>query len=253
MDGTGRSGINIDASKTQIYYADIEWLGVGTVRTGFIVDGKYYLVHKFHHANYRENVYMTTANLPMRYEIDAVGDSNTSGSLMEICCSVISEGGYEPAGINYSAANPTARTVAVDTEGALIAIRLKEGFNRAYARLNSFQFLLPDNNDLAIYRLRVYRDVDVIGDLFSTATWTSADLHGMVEVSSDVVYNDLEAYNSRIIYEGFASSDVTNFSNHHRGVFLSSNISGVRDIMVLGIQAITNADAYAVINWIEHN
>lgn len=255
MDGTGRSGINLDASKTQIFYADIEWLGVGTVRTGFVVDGKFLLCHKFHHANNRENVYMTTANLPMRYEIDASGTTNTSGSLMEICCSVISEGGFEPAGINYSAVNPIARTVSENTEGAIIAIRLKEGFKRAYARLNSFQVLLRDNNDLAIYRLRIYRDVDIISNLFTTATWTSVNTYGEMEVSTNVVYNNISAYNNRIIYEGFAGSDITNFSNHHRGVYLSSNISGTRDIMVLGIYPITanGSDVYGAINWIEHN
>jgi hypothetical protein len=255
MDGTGRSGINIDASKTQIYYMDIEWLGVGSVRTGFIVDGKYYLVHKFNHANNRKNVYMTTANLPMRYEIDANGDSNTSGSLMEICSSVVSEGGFEPVGINYSWVNPTARTVSANTEGSLIAIRLKEGYKRGYARLNSFQILLRDNNDLAIYRLRIYRDVDVITDLFTTSTWTSVNTYGMMEVATNVVYNtaNINTLRNRIIYEGFAGSDTTNFSNHHRRVYLSSNISGVRDIMVLGIRAITTSDAYGAINWIEHN
>ena len=51
LDGTGPSGLTLDASKAQILYMDVEWLGLGTVRTGFIIDGQFIPVHNFNHAN----------------------------------------------------------------------------------------------------------------------------------------------------------------------------------------------------------
>jgi hypothetical protein len=46
MDGTGRSGITLDVTKTQIFIVDLEWLGVGRVRLGFVIDGKIYYCHE---------------------------------------------------------------------------------------------------------------------------------------------------------------------------------------------------------------
>ncbi len=82
----------IDFTKAQIFWIDIEWLGVGSVRTGFVIDGKFRLAHTFHHANYISSVYMTSAQLPIRYEVISTG---AAGTLKQICSSVISEGGYE--------------------------------------------------------------------------------------------------------------------------------------------------------------
>ncbi len=45
MNGTGTSGYTIDFSKTQIYWIDFEWLGVGRVRFGLVVDGQLFYVH----------------------------------------------------------------------------------------------------------------------------------------------------------------------------------------------------------------
>ena len=40
LDGSGLSGRTLDLSKAQIFCIDIEWLGVGDVRCGLIVDGR---------------------------------------------------------------------------------------------------------------------------------------------------------------------------------------------------------------------
>ena len=62
MDGTGPSGLTLDSSKAQILYLDIEWLGLGTVRTGFIINGAFVPCHNFDHANLVNSTYITTAS-----------------------------------------------------------------------------------------------------------------------------------------------------------------------------------------------
>ena len=66
LDGTGPSKITADFSKSQIFWMDVEWLGVGSVRTGFVINGQFIICHIFHHANIADKVYMTTATLPLR-------------------------------------------------------------------------------------------------------------------------------------------------------------------------------------------
>jgi hypothetical protein len=63
------SAKTLDFSKAQIFWIQIEWLGVGTVKTGFILDGELILAHTFNHANSVTSTYMTSAQLPIRYEI----------------------------------------------------------------------------------------------------------------------------------------------------------------------------------------
>lgn len=98
LDGTGASQITLDLSKAQILFIDFEWLGVGSVRMGFIIDGRYVLAHVAHHANISDSVYMSSPNLPLRYELinDGSGDAAT---LSTICATVVAEGGEERVGL----------------------------------------------------------------------------------------------------------------------------------------------------------
>lgn len=108
MDGSGPSGINLDFTKTAILIVDFEWLGVGSIRIGFVVDGTIYYAHRFDNANVNASVYMSTPNLPVRYEISTgvgfVGVANMDC----ICSSVSSEGGIQAAGTRYGFAMASA-------------------------------------------------------------------------------------------------------------------------------------------------
>jgi hypothetical protein len=102
LDGTGVSGIVLDITKAQIFWMDIEWLGVGTVRTGFVINGQFIVCHSFHHANLIDSTYITTASLPLRYEIVNKAATSGSNTLKQICSTVISEGGYELRGLQQA-------------------------------------------------------------------------------------------------------------------------------------------------------
>lgn len=92
LDGTGDSGVTLDPTKAQIFWIDMEWLGVGSVRCGFVIDGVPILCHTFHHANSVSSVYMSSPNLPIRYEL--VNDGTGAAATLEaICSTVMVEGG----------------------------------------------------------------------------------------------------------------------------------------------------------------
>ncbi len=102
LDGTGPSKLTLDLTKAQIFFCDMEWLGVGSVRCGFVINGQLIHCHTFHHANLDTDVYMTTACLPIRYEIENIAATSSSSTLKQICSTVISEGGYELRGRPFS-------------------------------------------------------------------------------------------------------------------------------------------------------
>jgi hypothetical protein len=92
LDGTGPSGITLDLSKAQIMFIDFEWLGVGTVHFGFILGHHMVRVHDAHHSNQSTDVYTSSPNLPLRYELASSG-AGAAATLSCICSTVISEGG----------------------------------------------------------------------------------------------------------------------------------------------------------------
>jgi hypothetical protein len=128
MDGSGPSGITLDLTKAQILFMDLEWLGVGTVRMGFVIDGNFYVCHKFHHANIIASTYITTASLPLRYEITNTAATASSSILKQICSTVLSEGGYELRGAQQAVGTPinAPRTLTTaNTYYPIVSIRLK--------------------------------------------------------------------------------------------------------------------------------
>jgi hypothetical protein len=127
LDGTGASGLTLDLTKPQILWMDFEWLGVGNVRCGFIINGQYIVCHTYQNANVTgTSVYMTTAILPLRYEITNTAGNSNSFFLKQICSTVISEGGYEQTSIEHIATmtSATAGSYITTTYKPLVSIRL---------------------------------------------------------------------------------------------------------------------------------
>ena len=128
LDGTGPSLMTLDLTKAQILFTDIEWLGLGTVRCGFVIDGRLIHCHSFHHANYITSTYMTTASLPLRYEIKNTGATTSNSLLKQVCSSVISEGGYELRGSQQAIGTPITTSRTLTTAGTfypIVSLRLK--------------------------------------------------------------------------------------------------------------------------------
>lgn len=124
MDGTGPSGINLDFSKTQIMFVDLEWLGVGRVRAGFVVGGAIYYAHQFLNTNALTVPYMANPNLPCRFECVST-DTAAAQSLLAICSTVISEGGFDELGKLTSANSRVAVRSIGNVLSEFISVRIK--------------------------------------------------------------------------------------------------------------------------------
>ena len=136
LDGTGLSGVTLDMTKAQILWSDMEWLGVGSVRMGFVIDGVLITCHTFNHANIISSTYITTATLPLRYEIENTGTTGSSSTLKQICGSVISEGGYQLSGDSHSIGTAIATPITLTTAGTfypIVSLRLKTSPDRLNA------------------------------------------------------------------------------------------------------------------------
>ena len=176
LDGTGVSGVTLDITKAQILFMDLEWLGVGTVRIGFVIDGNFYVCHKFHHANIITSTYITTASLPLRYEITNTGATSGASTLKQICSSVLSEGGYELRGSQQAIGTPinTPRTLATAaTFYPIVSIRLKSTRLDGIAVATALSAI---GNTAANFNWQV-----VSGGTTTGGSWVSAGANSSVE------------------------------------------------------------------------
>jgi hypothetical protein len=178
MDGTGPSLKTLDLSKAQILFCDIEWLGVGSSRMGFVIDGKFIHCHSFHHSNEITSTYMTTASLPLRYEIKNTAATANNSTLSQICSTVISEGGYELRGTQQAIGTPVTAPVNLAVAGTfypIVSLRLKNTRNDAIVIITALSMLGVGNN--ARFEWRILSNPTLGGN----TTFTSAGSDSSVE------------------------------------------------------------------------
>ena len=199
LDGTGPSGVTLDISKAQIFWMDIEWLGVGSVRTGFVINGEFVLCHIFNHANLITSTYITTASLPLRYEIKNTAATSGTSTLKQICSTVISEGGYELRGLQQAVTiplNAPRDCTNANTYYPVISLKLKSGFLDAIVILTALSMVGAGNN--AIFNWQVVASGTTTG-----GNWVDAG------VNSAIQYNisGTSFSGGRILASGYITSN----------------------------------------------
>jgi len=102
---------------------------------GFVINGQFIVCHSFHHANLLASTYITTASLPLRYEIKNTGTPSpaTASVLKQICSTVISEGGYSLNGAQHEITLPVKTPRTLTTSGTyypVISLKLKTSPDR---------------------------------------------------------------------------------------------------------------------------
>lgn len=173
MNGNGPSGVTVDWSKVHIFGIKYQWLGVGSAWFYVVVNGAVCPIHRFDCANLQTTVYLSTPNLPLRYEIIGTA-ANTGASLTCICGAVESDGGREDAGITRSVTNGiTGLTTGLNTNiYPLVAIRLRSGyFERQVRMLSASTFC---NTASVSYKWSVLLNPTVTGTAFSWSSLESA-------------------------------------------------------------------------------
>jgi hypothetical protein len=230
LDGTGASGLTLDLSYPQILWMDFEWLGVGNVRCGFIINGQYIVCHTYQNANFTGNsVYMTTAILPVRYEITNTGATTTTSTLKQICSSVMSEGGLEPTSISHVALRSTALTVGA-TITPLVSIKLTSNALGAVVLPQSLR-VLPTSADN--FEIQLVKNANLSGAIYSLVT---SDTNVLFDTNATAMTGGTI---TQINYA--ASSNQGTTPLNEAGVFnwdtqLGVSISGVSDVYTIGVR-----------------
>jgi len=232
MDGTGPSGRVLDLTKNQILYMDFEWLGTGDVRCGFYVDGQVQICHIFHNDNTQFAVYMTTAILPIRYEITNIGVTASASSMKQICSSIINMGGYEQTSSEHVARRTSAVTTISTTFVPLVSVRLAAGRTGAVALVDRAQ-ALPTTTQY--YEVVLLKNATLTG-----ASWTA------IATDSNLEYDQTATAltGGEVLAQEYASATAQSRSaasistGYNWDLQLGASIAGVSDVFTLAIRTL---------------
>lgn len=243
LDGGGDSRVTLDTTKSQILVIDTQWLGVGRVRCGFEIDGVLVLAHKFTHANIKTGVYMSTPNLPVRYEISST--TNVTASLECICCCVISEGGQDETGNLYSLDREITplTTLANTSIYPLLAIKLKDGYFGAKLVPSDIHILCTSNSN---FRWGLFYNPTFSGSPLVWNDTTGGSVQFANTMTNGVTITG--GYKINIGYDAQGTDAKPVEHSVKTRLLLGSTVTGVSDILVLAVQklsAVGTEDFYA--------
>lgn len=236
LDGTGPSGITVDWDATHVFACDFEWLGVGRIRCGLVIDGILRYFHYFNHANDPTftSVYMSTPNLPVRYDI--ASDGTGGGDLDHICCTVMSEGGVELTGISRSIDTQNTHLDAntADQAYVLLGLRLKTTHLDLTVLPQSISMISETNDDFLW---------SVLLNPTYAGTLTYADItNSGCQRAAGTTANTISASGTKLA-SGYAKSAGSSSQNIVNNLRIGSQIDGTRDELILAVTPLSsNAD-----------
>jgi hypothetical protein len=232
LDGSGASGITLDTTKAQILFADFEWLGVGSVRVGFVIDGQYITAHTFDNANEVMSVYMQTATLPLRIEIENTAATASSSSMKQICSTVISEGGYEQTSVERVARRSTTLTGIGTSFVPLVSIRLASDSLGAVILPKQVRVLPIASGD---YEIALVRNATLTGASYDTTTFASVDFDVTATAMSggDIVLNEYATATNQ------ASAQAQNDLLYNFDMQLGATIAGTSDVYTVAVRVLS--------------
>jgi hypothetical protein len=247
LNGTGASGFTLNAATSNILFTDIEWLGVGSVRVGFVINGQLITAHTFNNANNLTTVYMQTANLPIRYEIERAG-TLTAGTytLQQICSSCISEGGYSPSGVKQmvgTTAITGSRLPTADTFYSIGTFRIKSG--RPYAVIIPAGYTVA-GLETTDFQVGLFKGVTLASGSFSYSSFSD-------NVEYDLTVRELSATGTQLS-SNFISGRDSPVATFGEGIpfdyQIGQTIGGTSEVITLAAKATTNNDDIAfTIEW----
>lgn len=236
LDGNGVSGITFDPDSTQILVIDYEWLGVGRVRVGFVVDGLIYYVHKFNHANAGfTSVYTSTPNLPVRFDVQS--DGAGGGAFSHICSTVMSEGGVEETGV-LGSVDTGSTALGASVAGTIYAvkgIRLKDVYKDITVLPEYFSMINAASDD---FRWSLCLN-PVISGTFAYTDVPNSAIQEATGVTANVVTDEGLRIDSGYTIAGIGGAGGTVARKIETTLRLGSTIEGVQDEIVLCVMPLS--------------
>lgn len=251
-DGEGASGLTLDLTKIQLFFIDFEWLGAGRVRFGAVANGRMVYFHTVDHANLVAGVYMSTPNLPVRYEISNSG-AGAAASLVQICSTVISEGNSDVPSLQLAIDRGATGFATAANTSAYPILALRQTTEGLGSTITPTKLSIICTTTSA-FRWALLLNPTVTGTALSFSAVDSASVEACATTSNATTVSGgttlLSGYSFQTAESG-VSIDIPPAAN----TLIGSAIDGTVDTLVLAVQPLSGAAEtfYASLTWNERH
>lgn len=245
VDGTGKSLIDLDLGTETgnlLLWWQFEWLGVGAVTFGFVVNNEFIICHREDHI-LADGVYMESPNHSLRAEIRQSGAG--AGNFKVICSTFNVEGATNEIGKDGGVGDNGTHLNANSTSTWYYAI----GIRLQAAKLDTLVDVLSaalkaDTNDDFEYRL-------LFNPTYAnTVTYTDVTDYS-ISYGLGSTLNTISGFGA-ILKSGYGVQDSPVELAVKSAIKLGANIDGTLDEVVLAVKPHTiNLDIHRAINWRE--
>ena len=215
-----------------------------------MIGGNIYYAHYFNHANITTSTYITTASLPVSYQIKTTGETSGGYTLKQICSTVLSEGGYQASSPFYTKGTnlSTLTIAATPTITPIVSIRIKSGRPCA--------IVIPAELELLLTTADTIQWFLIMNGTLNTSSYVSYSNTSNVETDQTAT----TITGGTILKQGFgisSSQSKTSISLTSPEVFnfqLGVSIAGVSDVVTLAASTLSGtSDLLGFLGWYELN
>jgi hypothetical protein len=216
-DGTGVSKMILDPTKTNIFWIDFQWLGVGVARFGvYDNNGRRVTLHEFSNANTKNTIYMKSGSLPISYEMfNEAGTASTSEMKIFNAAVYRNVQHYEPR-MRFQGSGIQTKTF---TSGAFQHVVSMRPSPLTQDGLVNRTILLPREINYSVTEpCLIMTSKDAVFANAGSETWETplGDLYSLSEMTTDATINYLvESNKGRVIdvqmVDGTGSIDLSKY------------------------------------------
>lgn len=223
---------SIDWSLTNLMFVDFQWLGVGRVRFGMVLNGITYIFSEYTAANNLGTVYMESPNKPIRYEVRTTG---STGTFREICSQVSSEGAINRITNRFVVSSTgTTSMVTAGTKYAYIGIKPNIGYEDISILAKQISIINTSNDN---YLLTLEINPTISGAYSFTTNNDTSILQSLGDGSQTVT-------TSGVILIGFigeaGAQALSSITIEDNGINPGLNIDGTQDELWVCIEPLTS-------------
>lgn len=256
FDGNGPSGKTLNSSnitKNFLITINSEWLGTGTTRVGFIIDGILYYAHQFSHSSYSVQ-YTATPRQRLCYQIIATTIVSGSNSLRQMCCTNISEGGYIPLGIKncISTVSTGLALGTVGTKYILLGLKLQSTYTNGILKLLRISSgYTASANKMGVLELQLHSTRGSIGSTNGSLSWNNlTDSIAQYSRGTGTQTISTDGYVLSVLY--VASQNSIGFGSNDFETLLGRTLCTQYDTLyIVGIGNTNNDTMFASVEFIE--
>lgn len=260
LDGTNSINFELDVTKGNIYWIDLQWLGAGRVRFGVIEPGgSRLLAHVIENANTNSVYpYMRTATLPLRWEQENIGAA-VSSSEMRVACAVVKA--TSPAlkvGDKRTTDTGVINITSADGEVVIGAIRPKLQYmgekNRAKMRVRDLNVINLGGDGVLQIRSHVTLSpaLEAVGANFTSIGDSSAFEKAMGKIPHIPAFSTETVSFIAVPNQAIHQQEISNELDPKIELCLSAdNVTQPCYFITAKLLNGTNADVYLSLNWEE--